>query len=552
MQEHFDAVVIGTGPAGEVAVSRLAEQGLRVALAERELIGGECAYWACIPSKTLLRTPEARAGARRAAGVDEPEQHWPDVAAYRDFMIRQLDDSEQVEGYERQGVTVIKGAARIAGPGRVEVGDRVLKTERIVIATGSDPVIPPIDGLEEAGYWTNREATTVSELPSSLVVLGGGPVGVELAQLFRRFGVDVTLVQSPDRLLNREDPAVGELIGEVLAEEGIDVRLGARAERVRRDGARRVVALAGGDEVTGHDVLVATGRTARVEGIDLENVGVEPGPQGVPIDGRCRAADGVWAIGDVTGVMPFTHVPGADRRGGHRRGRCRSGLLGDPTRRLQRPGDRRRGPDAGAGARAGSRCCDVAGQPPEVIARPWTYERDPRGELGLVADRGRVGGGAACRRVDPPSRARRQDAHAAGGSARHRRAVPHVQRSLPQGTRAARVLTRTRVDLRASVLAPKPLDDPVGDRGLPRGAERRQRVEHPAQRRDQLATLRAHRGVALHAAAARRRQVAVEVLGRMGLREAVVEHLPEHRPHDTPAGACQRAAGSASTSSPST
>jgi len=392
MQEHFDAVVIGTGPAGEVAVSRLAEQGLRVALAERELIGGECAYWACIPSKTLLRTPEARAGARRAAGVDEPEQHWPDVAAYRDFMIRQLDDSEQVEGYERQGVTVIKGAARIAGPGRVEVGDRVLKTERIVIATGSDPVIPPIDGLEEAGYWTNREATTVSELPSSLVVLGGGPVGVELAQLFRRFGVDVTLVQWPDRLLNREDPAVGELIGEVLAEEGIDVRLGARAERVRRDGARRVVALAGGDEVTGHEVLVATGRTARVEGIGLENVGVEPGPQGVPIDGRCRAADGVWAIGDVTGVMPFTHVgmyqariAVADIAGGTAEADYSAiprVVFSDPE-------------IAAVGLtqeQAREQDLDVVTSRvslPEVIARPWTYERDPRGELGLVADRGR-------------------------------------------------------------------------------------------------------------------------------------------------------------------
>jgi len=307
-------------------------------------------------------------------------------------MIRQLDDSEQVEGYERQGVTVIKGAARIAGPGRVEVGDRVLKTERIVIATGSDPVIPPIDGLEEAGYWTNREATTVSELPSSLVVLGGGPVGVELAQLFRRFGVDVTLVQSPDRLLNREDPAVGELIGEVLAEEGIDVRLGARAERVRRDGARRVVALAGGDEVTGHEVLVATGRTARVEGIGLENVGVEPGPQGVPIDGRCRAADGVWAIGDVTGVMPFTHVgmyqariAVADIAGGTAEADYSAiprVVFSDPE-------------IAAVGLtqeQAREQDLDVVTSRvslPEVIARPWTYERDPRGELGLVADRGR-------------------------------------------------------------------------------------------------------------------------------------------------------------------
>src|SRR5579859_5057517 len=170
MSERFDAVVIGSGPAGEVAISRLADQGLRVALCERELIGGECAYWACIPSKTLLRPTEAQAESRRVAGVSEPRTDWPQVAKYRDFMIRGLDDTNQETGYREQGVEVRRGEARITGPGRVEIAGTVLETDRIVIATGSDARIPEIDGLEGTGYWTNREATTVKELPTSIVI----------------------------------------------------------------------------------------------------------------------------------------------------------------------------------------------------------------------------------------------------------------------------------------------------------------------------------------------------------------------------------------------
>jgi pyruvate/2-oxoglutarate dehydrogenase complex dihydrolipoamide dehydrogenase (E3) component len=186
--ESYDAVVIGAGPAGEVAVSRLAKQGLRTALVERELVGGECAYWACIPSKTLLRPADARAEARRTAGLDEPRQRWRDVAEYRDFMIRNLDDAGQIKGYETQGVSVYKAEGRLAAPGRVEVGEETIEAERLVVATGSDAVIPPIEGLEESGYWTNREATTLAEVPESVVVLGGGPVGIELGQMLRRYG----------------------------------------------------------------------------------------------------------------------------------------------------------------------------------------------------------------------------------------------------------------------------------------------------------------------------------------------------------------------------
>jgi dihydrolipoamide dehydrogenase len=175
---RFDVVVLGAGPAGEAATGILADAGLRVGLVEPDLVGGECAYWACIPSKTLLRPPEARAESERAAGVSRPEVDWRRVAAYRDWMIRHLDDSAAVAGYEGRGVTVIKSTGRLAGPNLVEVDGQMLETEHVVIATGSEPLIPPIDGLARCGYWTNREATTLEDVPASVVFLGGGAVGV--------------------------------------------------------------------------------------------------------------------------------------------------------------------------------------------------------------------------------------------------------------------------------------------------------------------------------------------------------------------------------------
>ncbi len=308
MSARYDAVVLGAGPAGEVAISRLAAQGLRVALVERELIGGECGYWACIPSKTLVRAPEVRSEAQRAAGVATPALDWPKLAAYRDEMIRHLDDAQQVHGYRDEGVDVFKGAARITGPGQVQVDEQTLQTERIVVATGSDARIPPIDGLEQSGYWTNREATTLKEIPESIVILGGGPVGVELGQFLRRFGAEVVIVDHGERLLSREDPRVGELIGQTLREGGIDLRLGVKAVAVENRDGRRVVRLDDGGEVSGQELLVATGRAPRVHNIGLESLGIEPDAKGLAVDERCRVADGVWAIGDVTGVMPFTHV----------------------------------------------------------------------------------------------------------------------------------------------------------------------------------------------------------------------------------------------------
>ncbi|MDQ4124504.1 MAG: NAD(P)/FAD-dependent oxidoreductase [Actinomycetota bacterium] len=390
--EHFDAVVIGAGPAGEAAVSRLKDHGLKIALTERELVGGECAYWACIPSKTLLRPVEARAEARRAAGLDEPARDWRAAAEYRDYMIRELDDSKEVDGYRRDGVTVIKGDARIAGRGRVEVEGRALAADHLLIATGSETNIPPIDGLEEAGYWTNREATTVKDLPKSVLIVGGGPVGVELSQFFCRFGVETTLVQSAERLVDREDPAVSDLAVATLREDGVDVRLGARAQRVRLRDGRRVVTLEGGDELSAQEVVIAPGRKPRVEGLGLEEVGIEPSSEGIPIDDQCRAADGVWAIGDVTGIMPFTHV------GKYQARIATNAIAGRSGRADYRAIPRVVFSDPEIAAvglterQAREKGIDVATSRialPEAIARPHTYETEPRGDLGLVADRRR-------------------------------------------------------------------------------------------------------------------------------------------------------------------
>ncbi|HEV2924190.1 MAG TPA: NAD(P)/FAD-dependent oxidoreductase [Solirubrobacteraceae bacterium] len=392
MPSQYDVIIIGSGPAGGAAASRLAAQHLRVALIERELVGGECAYWACVPSKTLLRPTAARAEAGRVAGLDRPRQDWARVAAYRDYMIRYLDDTTQIEDYRDEGVEVYKGDGRITGPREVQVGDRALSTERIIIATGSDPAIPPIDGLAEAGYWTNRQATTLKQLPESIVVLGGGPVGVELGQFLARFDVKVALVQGEDRLIPREEPAVGELVAAALEADGIDLHLAAKAESVtRREGVCHVK-LSTGRELQGAELLVATGRRARVHDIGLESVGIEPSARGVEVDERCRAADGVWAIGDVTGVMQFTHV-------GMYQGRIAAqDIAGEDVRAsyhaiprvvFSDPEIAAVGMTAAQAREKGIELASSRIRLREAITRPWTYEQDPRGELGLLADRQR-------------------------------------------------------------------------------------------------------------------------------------------------------------------
>jgi dihydrolipoamide dehydrogenase len=280
---RFDVVIIGAGPAGETVASRTADAGLRTAIVERELIGGECAYWACIPSKTLLRPGEVVAEAVRAAGTGSPSLSFDKVAPYRDEMIRHLDDAKQVKSYEDEGVSVFKGEGSLLGHNEVAVGDETIESERIVIATGSDSLIPPIDGLEQAGYWTNREATTLKKVPASVTVLGGGPVGVELAQMLRRFGSEVHLLEAAERLLSREDERVSELMLEALKEDEIDVRLDAKVTSVSSTGNGRTVRF-GDQEVSADELVVAVGRKPRLGELSLERGGIEPGDKGIEVD----------------------------------------------------------------------------------------------------------------------------------------------------------------------------------------------------------------------------------------------------------------------------
>lgn len=395
MAERFDVIIVGMGPGGEVAAGRLIGAGKKVAVVEKELIGGECGYWACIPSKTLIRPPEVRSEARRAAGPSTPTLDLQAIFDYRDFIIRNLDDSRQVEGYEQKGATVLKGEGRLAGRGRVEVNGEEYEAEHVIVATGSYSKPLPVEGLDEVTVWTNREATTTREVPDRAVVIGGGPNGVETSQWLSRLGCEVTLVQHADVLVNREDPKVGEIIGGVLEEEGIGVRVGRRVEKARKDGAGAVVTLDDGEEIPTDVVVTVVGRVPRTEGIGLESVGVEPDEKGLSVDERCRVEggpEGLWAVGDVTGKLLFTHVAqyqgrvvaanilGEDRRANYA-GVPRV-VFSDPEIAavgLTEEEARSQGMDVSA----------VTVDLPKLIARPWTYEKEPRGTLSLVADRGR-------------------------------------------------------------------------------------------------------------------------------------------------------------------
>ncbi len=392
MADRFDAVVLGAGPAGEACVSTLLRGGASVAMVERELIGGECTNWACVPTKTLLRPPEVLRESRRAAGVADTRLEFGPLAEYRDYMVSNHDDTKRVESYESRGVTVVKGDGRLDGPGRVLANDRVLEAEHVVVATGSEPLIPPLDGLEKAGYWTNREASSLNEIPESAVILGGGPVGIELAQFLARFGCGVTVVHKPDRLVNREDPQLCGLLREQLEEDDIEVRTGVAGERVQVDDGERVLALSDGSEVRGKVLIVAVGRRPRTGGLGLETVGVSPGPHGIEVDERCSAAERVWAIGDVTGRMMFTHrgkyqarVAAANIQGKERKADYRA----VPRVVFTSPEIAAVGLTEAAAREKGIDVQTAVIDLPKTISRPYTYERDARGTLGVVVDKER-------------------------------------------------------------------------------------------------------------------------------------------------------------------
>jgi pyruvate/2-oxoglutarate dehydrogenase complex dihydrolipoamide dehydrogenase (E3) component len=312
-EQQVDVVVIGLGPGGEEVAGRLAEAGLSVVGVERELVGGECPYWGCVPSKMIIRGANLLGEARRVDRVSGKAAVTPDLGPVarriRDEATDDWDDTVAADRLVGKGGRLVRGSATLDGPGRVRVGDEVFAASRgVVVATGSAPLVPPIPGLAEARPWTNREAIAATSVPESLAVLGGGAVGLELAQAFARYGSQVTVVEAADRLLAPEEPESSEVVTRVLQAEGLEVRTSVKAVAVARENGHVTVTLENGTQVRAQELLVSAGRHARVGEIGLETVGLDPDAKALEVDEWLRAGDGLWAVGDVTGVGAFTHL----------------------------------------------------------------------------------------------------------------------------------------------------------------------------------------------------------------------------------------------------
>ena len=378
-------IIMGGGSSGEACVSALRElePDTPITMVERGLVGGECSYFACMPTKGMLRPLEAVAAARNVPGAAEAvtgQVSAERLFFHRDSITSGWDDASQAEWLESKQARLVRGVGKVVRRGVIAVADRELEYDRLVIATGSAPSIPPIAGLDQVEYWTNREATTTHEIPGSMIVLGAGPVGCELAQFFSRMGSTVSIVDMAERLLPRDDPSAGELLAEFLEAEGIALHLGGGVDRIE-PGVR--LHLADGGVVEGERLLVATGRRANTEGFGFEQLGVTIGKHGIEVDEAMRAAGGVWAIGDVNGIAMFTHAGkyqarvAAQSMAGHE---ARADHRAVPAVTFTDPQVASVGVQEGAGLVTGERAIDK-------VARTSTYERPKRrGFLKVIAD----------------------------------------------------------------------------------------------------------------------------------------------------------------------